>query len=45
MGLMYCYMLYVHVMRKPASHLFSSLQQHASKEHHREAFFRSGIVI
>ena len=25
MGLMYCYMLYVHVMRKPASHLSSSL--------------------
>ena len=45
MGLMYCYMLYVHVMGKPASHLFSSLQRHASKEHHREAFFRSAIII
>lgn len=39
MGLMYCYMLYVHVMRKPASHLFSFLTETCIQGTSQGAFF------
>lgn len=43
MGLMYCYMLYVHVMGKPASHLFSSLTATCIQGTSRRAFLQEWI--